>query len=143
MNRVEADTKVHPAFGRNKRIDHLRELIRREPVEFFGEILLQNLSAENFIRSDFVMLNDALARHHRFDGVHGGAFRPVSTKLRLEAKAKRGGLLTQSAILLGASTGGDSHTTRAVFWCSGHYDDPPDPPPPNVRPGVGDDRTHG
>ena len=36
MNRVEVDTKVYPAFGRNKRIDHLRELIRREPVEFFG-----------------------------------------------------------------------------------------------------------
>ena len=43
MNRVEVDTKVHPAFGRNKRIDHLRELIRREPVEFFGEILRQNI----------------------------------------------------------------------------------------------------
>ena len=73
MNRVEVDTKVYPAFSRSKRIDHLRELIRREPVEFFGEILRQNLSGENFIRSDFVMLNDALARHYRFDGVHGGA----------------------------------------------------------------------
>ncbi len=134
MNRVEVDTKVYPAFGRSKRIDHLRELIRREPVEFFGEILRQNLSAENFIRSDFVMLNDALARHYRFDGVHGGAFRPVSTKRQPpEAKAKRGGLLTQSAILLGASTGGDSHIIkRAVFVRERLLDDPPDPPPPNV-----------
>ena len=32
MNRVEVDMGA-PAFGRNKRIDHLRELIR-EPVEF-------------------------------------------------------------------------------------------------------------
>ena len=113
MNRVEVDAKVHPDFPRNKRIDHLREVIRREPVEFFGEILRKNLSAEHFIRSDFVMLNDTLARHYRFEGVHGGAFRPVSTKRQsVKSKANRGGLLTQSAILLGASTGSDSHIIK-------------------------------
>ena len=134
MNRVEVDTKVHPDFTPNKRIGHLREMIRREPIEFFGEILRKNLSAKHFIRSDFVMLNDTLARHYRFDGVHGGAFRPVSTKRQpVNAKANRGGLLTQSAILLGASTGGDSHIIkRAVFVRKRLLDDPPDPPPPNV-----------
>jgi len=134
MNRVEVDTKVHPGFARNKKNDHLRRLIRREPIEFFGELLRENLSAENFVRSDFVMLNDELARHYRFDGVHGGAFRPVSTKRQAEpVKAKRGGLLTQSAILLGASTGGDSHIIkRAVFVRERLLDDPPAPPPPNV-----------
>ena len=134
MNRVEVDTKVHPDFPRNKRIDHLRKVIRREPIEFFGEILQKNLSIEHFIRSDFVMLNDTLARHYRFDGVHGGAFRPVSTKHQsVKSKANRGGLLTQSAILLGASTGSDSHIIkRAVFVRERLLDDPPDPPPPNV-----------
>ena len=123
---------MHPDFHRNKRIDHLREVIRREPVEFFGEILRKNLSAEHFIRSDFVMLNDTLARHYRFDGVHGGAFRPVSTKRQsVKAKANRGGLLTQPAILLGASTGGDSHIIkRAVFVRERLLDDPPAPPRP-------------
>ena len=134
MNRVEVDTKVHPEFPRNKRIDHLRKVIRREPIEFFGEILRKNLSAEHFIRSDFVMLNDTLARHYSFDGVHGGAFRPVPIKRQSDkSKANRGGLLTQSAILLGASTGGDSHIIkRAVFLRERLLDDPPDPPPPNV-----------
>ena len=134
MNRVEVDTKVHPEFPRNKRIDHLRKVIRREPIEFFGEILRKNLSAEHFIRSDFVMLNDTLARHYSFDGVHGGAFRPVPIKRQSDkSKANRGGLLTQSPILLGASTGGDSHIIkRAVFLRERLLDDPPDPPPPNV-----------
>jgi hypothetical protein len=50
-----------------------------------------------------------------------------------KSKANRGGLLTQSAILLGASTGGDSHIIkRAVFVRERLLDDPPDPPPPNV-----------
>ena len=46
--------------------DHLEESLARESKAFFYEILKNDLSLENFIDSDFVMINERLAR--RFSG---------------------------------------------------------------------------
>lgn len=105
--------------------------MKRETRAFFGEVLRRNLSARNFLGSDFAMLNDRLARHYGIEGVMSREFQRVP--LKGENGARRGGLLTQAAILTGASTGQDSNVIkRAVFIRDRILGDPPDPPPPNV-----------
>ena len=134
MHRVEIDAEVYKGYGPSPRNTLLWEAIRREPVAFFAEILQRDLSARNFIRSEFVMLNDLLAWHYQFPAVHGGTIRPVPVPAKPEnPQTRRGGLSTQAAFLMGASTGSDSHPIkRAVFVRERLLDDPPAPPPPNV-----------
>ena len=134
MDRVEIDATVYKTFGNAAQQERLRAAIRQEPVEFFAEILRRDLSAHNFVQSEFVMLNDVLANHYQFPDVQGGAFRRVPVPAQSEnPQLRRGGLLTQAAFLMGASTGIDSHPIkRAVYVRERLLDDPPAPPPPNV-----------
>lgn len=124
--RVVIDQKIYRGFDSG-----LVEDMKRETQEFVGEVLRHNLSARNFLDSDFAMLNDRLARHYGIEGVRSREFERVP--LVGGEAARRGGLLTQAAILTGASTGQDSHVIkRAVFVRDRMLGDPPDPPPPNV-----------
>lgn len=107
----------------------LKENFRNETIHFFGEILRNNLSAENFIESDFQMVNQELADHYGIEGVFGGEFR------KIKKSASRGGVLTHGSVLLGHSAGYDSSIIkRAVFIRKNLLNDPPLPPPPNVPP---------
>jgi hypothetical protein len=124
--RVVINEKLYRGFDRELVGD-----MKRETQNFFGEILRDNLSARHFLDSDFAMLNDRLARHYGIKGVRSREFQRVS--LTGVEGSRRGGLLTQAAILTGASTGEDSHLIkRAVFVRDRILGDPPDPPPPNV-----------
>ena len=125
-DRLVIDQGVYPGFRPS-----LKEEMRRETQHFFGELLRKNLSARNFLQSDFAMLNDRMARHYGIEGVRGRNFRRVV--LTGERAVRRGGLLTQASILLGTSTGVDAHLIkRGVFVRKRLLGDPPAPPPPNV-----------
>lgn len=124
--RIVIDEKFYRGFN-----PELVGDMKRETLAFFGEVLRNNLSARNFLDSNFAMLNDRLARHYGIEGVRSREFQRVP--LTGEAGDRRGGLLTQAAILTGASTGRDSNVIkRAVFVRDRILGDPPDPPPPNV-----------
>ena len=103
--------------------------MRGETIAFFGEILRQRLSSLNFLDSEFAMLNEPLARHYGIDGPRSSRFERVE----LDRKDQRGGLLTQGSILLGNSTGDDSHPVKRAVWIRHRLlNDPPADPPPNV-----------
>ena len=103
--------------------------MREETEAFFDEILRHDLSALNFIDSDFAMLNERLAKHYGVDGVTGATM----SRVALKPEHRRGGLITQGSMLLGNSTGEDSHPIdRAVWILERLLDDPPAPPPANV-----------
>lgn len=108
----------------------LKAEMQEETRAFFSEILRRDLSALNFLDSDFIVVNEALSRHYGLEQwPRGSAFETVE----LNSNDPRGGLLTQAAILLGNSTGEDSHPIlRAVWLRERLLDDPPAPPPPNV-----------
>jgi hypothetical protein len=110
--------------------DAVKPSMKGETRHFFAEILRNDLSALNFLDSDFTMLNEPLARHYGIkNGPRGGAFESVS----LDPKTQRGGLLTQASVLLGNSTGEDSHPILRAVWIRDRLlDDPPADPPPNV-----------
>ncbi|MDA7615031.1 DUF1592 domain-containing protein [Akkermansiaceae bacterium] len=124
IDRIEIEPNIY-----GKPHPDLKENFRSETIHFFGEILRRNLSAENFIESDFQLVNQELADHYKIKGVYGGDFRKV------KKSAERGGVLTHGSVLLGHSTGYDSSIIkRAVFVRKNLLNDPPPPPPPNVPP---------
>ena len=124
IDRIEIEPNIY-----GKPHPDLKENFRSETIHFFGEILRRNLSAENFIESDFQLVNQELADHYKIEGVYGGYFRKV------KKSAERGGVLTHGSVLLGHSTGYDSSIIkRAVFVRKNLLNDPPPPPPPNVPP---------
>jgi len=124
MDRVAVNPDYHPHFT-----EQLKTQIGEEPRQFFMELLRQDLSATNLIDSDFLMLNETMARHYGIEGVWGKEFRRVP----LDPESQRGGLLTQASLLLANSTGEDSHPIKRAVWVRKRLlDDPPPPPPANV-----------
>ena len=101
----------------------------RETHLFFDEILKQNLSVENFVDSDFAMLNGRLATHYGIPDVHGVSFR----KVPLKPEFHRGGVLTQASILKVTANGSTtSPVLRGVWVLDRILGRPVPPPPPNV-----------
>ena len=124
LERVAVNPQFYPDFK-----DRVKPAMREETQAFFSEILYNDLSALNFIDSDFAMLNEILANHYGIEGVTGNAM----TRVPLLPEHRRGGLLTQASMLVGNSTGEDSHPIdRAVWILERLLDDPPSPPPANV-----------
>ncbi len=89
---------------------HLQAGFAREPLEFFAEILRRDASVLNFIKSDFVTVNERLARFYGLDGVRGDAFRVVP------AAAHRGGILSQGAMLTITSNGTRTSPVKRGTW---------------------------
>ncbi len=104
--------------------------IQEETRHFFGEILRKDLSALNFLDSNFTMLNAPMARHY---GIEDGPRSSEFERVDWPADSPRGGLLGHASMLLGNSTGEDSHPILRAVWIRERLlDDPPAPPPPNV-----------
>lgn len=127
VDRVAINPEYYPRFD-----DRLKPMLRQETQAFFAEILRNDLSALNFIDSDFAMLNEPLAKHYGLAteaGPRGWDFERVE----LKPDDRRGGLLTQGSFLMSNSNGEDSHPIRRAVWVLDRLlDDPPAPPPPDV-----------
>lgn len=109
--------------------EKLSESVVREPLEFFRTILRDNLSTLNFIDSDFLVINERLARHYHIGGVAGEEFRRVP----LPADSPRGGLLAMAGVHQAGSDGiRTKPISRAVYVREVFFNNPPDPPPPNA-----------
>ncbi len=117
---------VNPEFF--KFDERTKDLFEDETIRFLDHILAKNLSIQNFIDSDFAVLNPTLARHYRIPEISGG-FQVTP----LGKDQHRGGLLTQASMLFGNSTGAETHPIKRGVWVLERMlDDPPPPPPPNV-----------
>lgn len=79
---------LYPEYDR-----HLELSIARETEGFFAEILRHDLDAKNLIKSDFVTINERLARFYGIAGVKGDEIR----KVKVPEGFPRGGLLTQAS----------------------------------------------
>lgn len=107
----------------------LKAAMQQEPIAFFDEVLQHNRSIMDFIHSDYVMVNERLAKHFGLRNVSGPHFRKVS----VDPQQNRGGLLTSAAVLTMNSDGKDSHPLKRGVWMLERIlHDPPPPPPPNV-----------
>lgn len=109
--------------------DPLRDSSRREPLEFFSEVLRQDLPITSFLDSDFLVLNERLARHYGIDGVEGENFRRVPAP----ADGRRGGVLGMSGILTYLADGTRTLPVRRATWVLDTlWNRPVPPPPPNA-----------
>ena len=67
--------------------DRLRDSSKREPLEFFNEVLQQDLPVTDFLDSDFLVIDERLARHYGIEGVEGDKFRRVPLRPTVGAAA--------------------------------------------------------
>jgi hypothetical protein len=98
---------LYPQYDR-----HLETSMVGESEAFFAEILRKDLDALSFVKSDFVVINERLARFYGIDGVKGDEFRPVS----LPANVARGGVMTQASILTITSNGTRTSPVKRGTW---------------------------
>ena len=121
------DEKLYPDYD---------ELLKRSMVEesqrFFQEILDADLSVANFIQSDFIYINERLARHYGIPGVTGQVLRRVS----LPPDSVRGGVLTQASVLKVTANGTATSPVTRGAWLLNNILGQPSPPPPAGTPAV-------
>lgn len=109
--------------------DALRDSSKREPLEFFNVVLKQDLPLTSFIDSDFLVVNERLAKHYDIDGVDGDTFRRVAAP----ADHRRGGVLGMAGILTYLADGTRTLPVRRAAWVLDTLWNRPVPnPPPNV-----------
>ena len=102
---------------------------KEEPYAFFREILSNDLPILNFLQSDFVMVDERLARHYKIEGVEGEEFRRVA----LQPDDQRGGVLGMAGLMTLLSDGTRTLPIRRATWVKTKlFDDPPGNPPPNA-----------
>ena len=102
---------------------------KEEPLAFFQHVLSKNLPISNFVDSDFLVINERLAKHYGIDGVTGPEFRVVAIK----PENHRGGVLGMAGLLTLLSDGTRTLPVRRAAWVlENMLNDPPPPPPPNA-----------
>ena len=108
-----------PAVERYPRYDrHLETSIVEESKQFFGEILRNDLPLSNLIKSNFVVINERLARFYGIANVRGDQFRRVNLpkKRRNKPSIPRGGVVTQASMLSITSNGTRTSPVKRGTW---------------------------
>ncbi len=107
----------------------LEESSKREAYAFFREVVANDLPVTNFLDSDFVMINERLARHYGIEGVEGPNIRRVA----VEPQHHRGGVLGMAGLMTLLSDGTRTLPVRRAAWVKTElFGDPPGNPPPNA-----------
>lgn len=98
---------LYPDYDR-----HLEVSMIGESLAYFQEFLDHDLDVRRMIDSDFVVVNERLARFYGIDGVRGDHFRkvPVSDEI------PRGGIVTQASILTITSNGTRTSPVKRGTW---------------------------
>jgi hypothetical protein len=122
------DKKLYPEYDAQ-----LEQSMVGETKAFFQEVLHGGLTLREFLNSDWSMLNARLAAFYGLpdDGLPRDEFVRVS----LPAESRRGGVLTQAAILSLTSDGTRHRPVHRGKWVSESIlGKTPPPPPANVDP---------
>ena len=122
------DKKLYPDYDK-----HLEGSMVGETQAFFREVLQGGLTLREFLNSDWSMMNSRLAQFYGLPeaAAPGDDFQRVS----LPTDGKRGGLLTQAAILSLTSDGTRHRPVHRGVWLSeAIFGKTPPPPPANVEP---------
>lgn len=116
--------EVYPDYS-----NEFAALITEETRSTFEDVVSNRRDARSLFDSEYMMLNEELARHYGIEGVIGGDLRRVHVGNLMQ----RAGILTNASILTMNSDGVDSHPIkRGVWMLERALNDPPPPPPPAV-----------
>jgi mono/diheme cytochrome c family protein len=124
LDSITPDGRLFPDFD-----DNLRQAMRRETEMHFEEVMREDRSVMELIKSDHTFLNERLAKHYGIPNVYGTRFR----RIELGADTQRGGLLRQASILTVTSYATrTSPVLRGKWILENMLGIVPPPPPPNV-----------
>ena len=115
------DRNLYPEYNQL-----LRQSMLDETHAFFRELLDHDLSVQDFIDSDFVMINQPLAEFYGIEGVEGLRIRRV----KLLDDSLRGGVLTQASVLKVSADGTRTSPVLRGAWILKYFYSTPSPPPP-------------
>ena len=118
------DAKLYPDYD-----VWLETSMRREAIEYFRAVFINNLKIDQFLRSDWTVVNPRLSEFYGLSEPSETGFHRVS----LRPQDHRGGLLTMGAIL-GLTSDGTRHRPvhRGVWISEVIFGKTPPPPPANV-----------
>lgn len=120
---------VQPAAEYKDYDKPLEQASKQEPFAFFAEVLARDLAVTSFIDSDFVVVNERLAKHYGIEGVQGPEFRRVA----LRPEHHRGGVLGMAGLMTFLADGTRTLPMRRGSWVLRElFNDPPNNPPPNA-----------
>jgi hypothetical protein len=120
---------VQPAAEYRDYDKPLQQAAAQEPIAFVAEVLNKDLPITSFIDSDFVVINDRLAKHYGIAGVSGPEFRRVAIK----PENHRGGVLGMAGLMTYLADGTRTLPMRRGAWVLREFfNDPPNNPPPNA-----------
>ena len=122
------DKKLYPDYDKT-----LEASMVGESKAFFREVLQGSHTLREFLNSDWSMVNAGLAKFYGLPDA--GLPRDGFARVSLPAESKRGGLLTQAAILSLTSDGTRHRPVHRGVWLSDTIlGKTPPPPPANVEP---------
>jgi hypothetical protein len=120
---------VQPAAEYRDYDKTLEQAARHEPFAFFAEVLAKDLPITSFLDSDFVMVNERLAKHYGIAGVQGPEFR----RMPIGPEKHRGGVLGMAGLMTFLGDGTRTLPVRRGTWVLRElFNDPPNNPPPNA-----------
>ena len=124
LDSITPDARLFPDFDQN-----LRDSLRAETSLLFDDLVRNDRSVLELLRTDRTWLDERLAAHYGIPRIYGSRFREV----KLDPAWQRGGLLRQGSVLTVTS-----YATRTSPVIRGHWilknllGTPPPPPPPDV-----------
>ena len=124
------DAKLFPTYASD---EELRGDIRFQPILFFREVLLRNLSVLNFIDSKYTIGTINLSKHYDVKLPLSKNALKQPQWVELPEGSHRGGLLGMSAVLeVSSYPYRTSPVLRGAWILDAFLGTPPPPPPPNV-----------
>jgi hypothetical protein len=117
---VDPDTRIYHTFN-----DEIRQLMRRETLNFVLGVMRDNRPVTELLDADFTYLNEPLAKYYGIRGVQGKDFRRVSLK-----GTQRGGLLTHASVLTVTSNPTRTSPVKRGKWILDNLLNLPPPPAP-------------
>jgi Protein of unknown function (DUF1592)/Protein of unknown function (DUF1588)/Protein of unknown function (DUF1585)/Protein of unknown function (DUF1587)/Protein of unknown function (DUF1595)/Planctomycete cytochrome C len=124
LESITPDGRLFPDFD-----DNLRQAMRHETEMLFGEIVRDNRSLLDLLKTDHTWLNERLAKHYGIPHIYGTHFRRVA----LEPGSERGGMLRHASLLTVTSYATrTSPVIRGKWILENLIGTPPPPPLPDV-----------
>jgi hypothetical protein len=124
LDSITLDGRLFPDFD-----DNLRQAFRRETELLFEEIMREDRSVLDLLKSDHTWLNERLAKHYGIPHIYGPRFRRVD----LQPSSERGGVLRHGSVLTVTSYATrTSPVIRGKWILENILGTPPPPPLPNV-----------
>ena len=109
--------------------DNLRQSMARETELLFEQVVRDDRSIKELLKTDQTYLNERLAKHYDIPHVYGSRFRRVP----LDEASHRGGLLRHGSVLTVTSYATrTSPVLRGKWILENIIGTPPPPPPPDV-----------